>query len=373
MQEGTLSQTFLDVFESDDLVSQLAEQADYRHYPIPNQKSLHQRPPHEGHNFLSGKATAIQQARERKEHAKNEMKNKKGRTNNDNSIAHTSDLGSKARSSKPRYKKQAREYLASEETKNKTNKPKKKDEDTKQNLNKTNKPKNKDDDKKQLERNRDNFMKSLYGRKKDSTLSKPPVPANKESVQVEKKACTPRDKKKPIVKTTPIEKKTPIQKKKVSFDDAINSAVMSPCGVIVPKLPPQKLPPQKLPPQKLQLQKQNFKIPKVGNIEPNTASSSKDTWRLGTLSTPTPKPEHLLESPGTSSSDSTTDKKDLKSCTESLKIMCESEQFDPNLLKNIKKETVEEVEQSEIEQIRKKYDKVLLMDKYKQKKRKNNT
>ena len=113
----------------------------------------------------------------------------------------------------------------------------------------------------------------------------------------------------------------------------------------------------------------------MGNIEPNTASSSKGTWRVGKLSTPTPKPkpEHLLESPGTSSSDSTTDKKDLKSCTESLKIMCESEQFDPNLLKNIKKETVEEVEQSEIEQQRKKYDKVLLMDKYKQKKRKNNT
>ena len=108
MQEGTISQKFVEVFERDDLPTVLAEQPTqptYKYYPIPNQKSTHQRPPHEGHNFLSGKASAIQQARERQEHAKNENKNKKGRTNNDNSIAHTSDLGYKARSSKQRYKK----------------------------------------------------------------------------------------------------------------------------------------------------------------------------------------------------------------------------------------------------------------------------
>ena len=360
MQGGTLSQTLVDVFESDDLMSELAEQPDYRHYPIPNQKSLHQRPAHEGHNFLCGKVSAIQQARERQEHAKNEKKNKKGRTNNDNSIAHTSDLGSKARSSKQRLKKLEKEHLASEENKNKTNKPKKKDDDTKQKLDKTNKPKKKDDDIKQkLERNKDNFIKALYSGKKASTVpsvTKAPVPAKKERVQVENKACTPGDKKRPIVK------KTPIEKKKVSFDDALSSAtpavtpVTPPCIVIAKKLQPQK---------------QKFRIPKM---EVKQAPSPHDVWRVGKFSTPTPKPkpENLLESPGTSSSESTTDKKDLKSDQERLKILCESTEYDPKVLKNMKKEAVDtEIieQQADIErEQRKQYDKIY-MDNYKKKRK----
>ena len=349
MQEGAMSQTFLDVFERDDLCSKLVEQPAYRHYPIANQRSLNQRAAHEGHNMLSGEVRAIQQARERQEHAKNEKKNKKGR---DNSIAHTSDLGSKARSSKERYRKEQKEHLASQENKNKTNKPKKKDDDTKEKLDKSNKPKKKDDDIKQLEKNRDNFIKALYSGKKASTVpsvTKPPLPAKKERVQVENKACTPGEKKRPIVK------KTPIEKKKVSFDDALTP----PCIVIAKKLQPQKLQPQK----------PKFRIPKM---EVKQAASAKDVWRMGTP-TPKPKPEDLLESPGTSSSESTTDKKDLKSNQERLKIWCESEEFDPKVVLNLKKEAVEELEQQsdiEREQRTKQYDK-MLMDKYK--KRENNT
>ena len=345
MQEGTMSQTFLDVFESDTLCSTLVEQQPaYIHYPIAKQRSLNQRPAHEGHNMLSGEVRAIQQARD----AKNEKKNKKER---DNSIGHTSDLGSKARASKEKYRKEEKEQLASQENKNKTNKAKKKDDDTKEKLDKSNKSKKKDDDKKQLVRNRDYFMKSLFARNKDSTVPKPPIPANKERVQVEKKACTPHDKKKPIVKTTPIEKKTPIHKKKVSFDEAITP----PCAVVVKKMP-----------QKLKPQKQNFRIPKM---EVKQAASDKDVWRLGKMSTPSPQPVDL-ESPGTSSSESTIDKKDLKSYQESLKNLCEAEIYDPKVVLNLKKEAVEELEQqqSEIEREEqtKQYDNMLI-DKNKKK------
>ena len=357
MQEGAMSQTFLDVFESDTLCSTLVEQQPaYIHYPIANQRSLNQRAAHEGHNMLSGEVRAIQQARERQEHAKNEKKNKKGR---DNSIGHTSDLGSKARSSKERYRKEQKEHLASQENKNKTNKPKKKDDDTKQKLDKTNKPKKKDDDIKQkLERNKDNFIKALYSGKKASTVpsvTKPPVPAKKERVQVENKACTPGEKKRPIVK------KTPIEKKKVSFDDALDDALTPPCIVIAKKLQPQKLQPQK----------PKFRIPKM---EVKQAASDKDVWRMGKLSTPTPKPKpvDLLESPGTSSSESTTDKKDLESYQESLQNWCESEIYDPKVVLNLKKEAVEELEQqqSEIEREEqtKQYDNMLI-DKNKKKKK----
>ena len=347
MQEGTMSQTFLEVFESDTLCSTLAQQQPaYINYPIAKQGMLHQRAAHEGHNMLSGEVRAIQQARD----AKNEKKNKKER---DNSIGHTSDLGSKARASKEKYRKEEKEQLASQENKNKTNKAKKKDDDTKEKLDKSNKSKKKDDDRTQLVRNRDLFMKSLFAQK-DSTVPKPPLPANKERVQVEKKACTPHDKKKPIVKTTPIEKKTPIHKKKVSFDDAITP----PCAVIVKKIP-----------QKLKPQKQNFRIPKM---EVKQAASDKDVWRLGKMSTPSPKPVDL-ESPGTSSSESTIDKKDLKSYQESLKNLCEAEIYDPKVVLNLKKEAVEEEleqQQSEIERKEqtKKYDDMLIHKNKKKKK-----
>merc|ERR1712121_569277 len=137
------------------------------------------------------------------------------------------------------------------------------------------------------------------------------------------------EKKKPIVKRTPIEKKTPIHKKKLSFEEAITP----PCAVVVKKMP-----------QKLK----NFKIPKM---EVKQAASDKDVWRLGKMSTPSPKPVDL-ESPGTSSSESTIDKKDLKSYQESLQNLCESEIYDPKVVLNLKKEAVKEEleqQQSEIE------------------------
>ena len=127
-QQGTASQTLLDVFESDSLAKQLAK-LEYKRYPVPDKKSINQRPKHPGDNYLAGEATAIIAAREKAKDEKNEIKNKKGRRNTNNSISYTSDLASKGRLSKTSLQKKEQQQLTSEENKNKTNKAKKKDDE----------------------------------------------------------------------------------------------------------------------------------------------------------------------------------------------------------------------------------------------------
>ena len=91
IQEGAMSQTFVNFYEDDNSVARLAEipdnlnyanmtqlmkgvnsQGEYQYgsYPIENKSVLNQRPTHPGDNYLCATADQIQQARKDKDNRK---------------------------------------------------------------------------------------------------------------------------------------------------------------------------------------------------------------------------------------------------------------------------------------------------------------
>ena len=351
-----------ETFEDDELPQKLASQSSYIAYPLKSKKFVNQRARHEGDNMLCGNSRVIQEAREKKDQEKKENKKTKGRVNKDNSIRHTSDLASKARATKSKYKQQMKEQLTLEETKN---------QPIKENKNKqTNKEKQVDDTK---QRKLNEYFKAPPAKpsvtaKKNVTFESPAF--DKALDVVIPSSVTPPSKanfskykipKKDKVKETPtthkgdsIKQTAPPPKVKQSHKgDTIKQT----------PLPKDKQTP---PPSKV---KQSHKgdtikqtpLPKIKQRPPpppKVVETDKSVWRQGKASTSTPKLKHdiievVSESPGTSSSslDSTPKQEAL------IKNVCEKAEFDPIKLKNIKKEAIED---QQADEQRLKYDAVIL-------------